>query len=207
MTRFLNVIGFILLVASIFVFGLKGMAAEMAIAVAASGVFLAFANLDKFSEFKGAGFEAKLREAVDEANATIENLKSVAAPLLITTIDLLAKDGRWGGDSVFDKDHVLYDKLISLQTDIDISDSSLEKAKSQYLNIHAWDMVSDVAADIERGGKERFTVEVRETLGIHSFDEPPDLKNFLSLLGEVELQNGNRKKLEKIKHYYQSYKL
>ncbi|TCS36777.1 hypothetical protein [Reinekea marinisedimentorum] len=207
MTKALNIIGFILLVASIFVFGLKSMAAEMGIAVAASGVFLAFANLDKFSEFKGAGFEAKLREAVDEANATIENLKSVAAPLLTTTIDLLAKDGRLCGDSAFDKNHALYDKLIALQADIDISDFSLEKAQSQYLNIHAWDMISDLASDIERAGKEKFTVEVRETLGSHSFDEPPSLEKFLSLLDEVELQDKEGQKLERIRQYYQTYKL
>ena len=206
MTKVLNITGFILLVASIFVFGLKGMAAEMGIAVAASGVFLAFANLDKFSEFKGAGFEAKLREAVDEANATIENLKSVAAPLLTTTIDLLAKDGRWA-EIRPSKNHALYDKLIALQADIGISDCSLEKAKSQYLSIHAWDMVSDLASDIERAGKEKFSVEVRKELGSHSFDEPPSLEKFLALLGEVELQDEEGRKLERIRQYYQRYKL
>jgi hypothetical protein len=57
--------------------------------------------------------------------------------------------------------------LIALQADIDISDGSLEKAKAQYLNIHAWDMISDLASGIERAGKESFTVEVREKLGSH----------------------------------------
>ena len=52
MSIFLNTVGFIVLIVSVFVFGLKGMAAEMGIAVAASGIFLAFSNLDKFSEFK-----------------------------------------------------------------------------------------------------------------------------------------------------------
>lgn len=207
MTKVLNIIGFTLLTTSIFIFGLKGMAAEMGIAVAASGLFLAFANLDKFSEFKGAGFEAKLREAVNEANATIENLKSVAAPLLTTTIDLLAKDGRFGEDSAFNKNHDLYNKLVSLQADIGISDNSLEKAKSQYLNIHAWDMVSDLASGIELSGKERFTVALREVLGSHSFDKPPSLENFLQLLGDVELQDGERQRLEEIKQYYQIYQI
>jgi len=91
----LNYIGFGLLVVSIFLFGLKGMVAEMGIAVAASAVFLAFANLDKFSKFKGAGFEAELRSVVNEANATVEHLKSVATPLLVTSVDLMTKDGRW----------------------------------------------------------------------------------------------------------------
>jgi len=207
MIKFLNIIGFTLLIVSIFVFGLKGMAAEMGIAVAASGVFLAFANLDKFSEFKGAGFEAKLRQAVDEANATIENLKSVAAPLLTTTIDLLAKNGRFEGGSACNKSHELYNKLMSLQTEIDISDNALEKAKTQYLNIHAWDMISDLAADIERSGQEKFTMVLREQVGSHSFDTTPSLDVFLSLLSKVKLEDKESQKLEQIKHYYQNYKL
>ena len=52
MEKFTNIIGFILLITSIFVFGLKGMSVEMGIAVAASSIFLAFANLHKFSKFK-----------------------------------------------------------------------------------------------------------------------------------------------------------
>ncbi|OAM96724.1 hypothetical protein AZ468_23840 (plasmid) [Vibrio europaeus] len=80
----------------------------MGIAVVASSIFLAFANLDKFSKFKGAGFEAELKSVVDEANSSIENLKAVTTPLLITSLDLISKDGRWSDGGGFYKTHDLY---------------------------------------------------------------------------------------------------
>jgi|TARA_Y100001956_G_scaffold73371_1_gene79530 hypothetical protein len=204
---FKNFLGLALLIASIFVFGLKGMSVEMGIAVAGSCVFLAFANLDQFAEFKGAGFEAKLKQAVTEANATIENLKSVAAPLLITTIDLLAKEGRWGGGGKTNNRDALFDKLVSLQDEIGISDQDLEIAKAQYLNIHAWDKVSDLVSSVERSGRERFSVEVKDQLGSHSYDAPPDLERLLKLIDEDSLSPSELEKLNEIKEFYRRNKL
>ncbi|MCU8356817.1 hypothetical protein M2G48_20800 [Vibrio vulnificus] len=88
MALIINIVGFVFMLVSVFLFGLKGMTAEMGIAVAASCVFLAFANLDKFTKFKGAGFEAELREAVSEANATINELKELAKPLIRTNFEI-----------------------------------------------------------------------------------------------------------------------
>ena len=206
MSIFLNIVGFIVLIVSVFVFGLKGMAAEMGIAVAASGIFLAFANLDKFSEFKGAGFEAKLREAVDEANATIENLKEVASPLIKTNLFALAKAGRISDDA-FDKSHDLFDQLAELQSKIGLDGQDLEKSKASYLNIHAWDMVSELSGNIERAGNERFSVTSHETMGSHNFEVAPDLRKFNKLLSSVVLDEVSQNQYEALKDYYAKYQL
>ncbi len=206
MNIFLNIVGFIVLIVSVFLFGLKGMAAEMGIAVAASGVFLAFANLDKFSEFKGAGFEAKLREVVDEANATIENLKEVAKPLIKTNLFALAKAGRFS-DGAFNKSHDVYDQLAELQSKIGLDGQDLEKSKASYLNIHAWDMVSELSGNIERAGNERFSVTSREAMGTHSFEVAPDLKKFNELVSGVELDEVSQNQFETLKNYYAKYQL
>jgi hypothetical protein len=207
MSIFLNIVGFILLIASVFVFGLKGMAAEMGIAVAASGIFLAFANLDKFSEFKGAGFEAKLREAVDEANATIENLKEVARPLIITNLFVLAKAGRFS-EGAFNKTHDVFDQLAELQSEIGLLNSQdLESSKSSYLNINAWDMVSELSGSIERAGNESFSVKSRETMGTHSFEVAPEIQKFNELVSDIELCGISQKQYEALKNYYAKYEL
>lgn len=208
MNDFKNIIGFLLLIISVFVFGLKGMAVEMGIAVAASGVFLAFVNLEKFSKFKGAGFEAELKQVVLEANVTIDNLKAVAIPLLATNIDLLANDGRWGGSDIgFDKNHELYDQLVSLQENIGISDELLESIKMKYINIHAWDMIGDLAERIEKAGNEKFALTVRNAVGQHEFNKTPDIQVLDKLLATIEIKNDDKIKFEVIQNYYKKYGL
>jgi len=206
MNGFSNIVGFILLIASVFVFGLKGMAAEMGIAVAASGIFLAFANLDKFSEFKGAGFEAKLKEAVNEANATIENLKEVAKPLIKTNLFALAKSGRFS-EGAFNKSHDVYDQLSELQDKIGLEGQDLENSKSSYLNIHAWDMVSELSGNIERSGNEKFSITSSEAMGTHSFEVAPDINKFNELVSGLELNEVSKRQYEALKSYYAKYKL
>jgi hypothetical protein len=67
---------------------------EMAIAAGAIGVALFFANIDKFSRFKGGGIEAELRTAVGEAYAAIEQLKELGISLSSPIVDELAISGR-----------------------------------------------------------------------------------------------------------------
>jgi len=71
---------------------------EMGIAVAAIGLALFFSNIDKFSRFKGtfkgAGLEAELKTAVDEAYAAIEQLKDLGLSLSGPIVDELAISGR-----------------------------------------------------------------------------------------------------------------
>ncbi|ENM5776423.1 hypothetical protein V4V55_003905 [Vibrio mimicus] len=203
----LNIVGCLLLIVSVFLFGLKGMATEMGIAVAASAVFLAFANLDKFSKFKGAGFEAELREVVTEANATIEHLKSVTTPLLITSIDLMTKDGRWSDGDGINKCHDQFDKLVSLESEIGVTDSALDLAKQKYIRIHAWDMISELAKNIERAGEAKFTTLTASKVGRHSFDKTPDLTVFKELLVSIELDSKLQEQLKKVENYYFKYKL
>ena len=76
------------------IFGFMGRPAEMALAAATGLLLFAAVNLEKFESFKGAGFEAKLREAVNEAYATIERLQDVAAALAEPIVLSIAMQGR-----------------------------------------------------------------------------------------------------------------
>jgi hypothetical protein len=76
------------------VFGFLKKPKEMIIAVAAIGLALFFANIEKFERFKGAGFEAELRTAVDDAYAAIEQLRELGLALSGPIVDELAVSGR-----------------------------------------------------------------------------------------------------------------
>lgn len=201
-----NIIGFSLLIVSVFLFGLKGMAVEMGIAVAASGIFLAFSNLEKFSKFKGAGFEAELKEAVNEANATIEQLKEVAAPLLITSLELLASNGRWGDDDS-NKGHKLFDRLFTLQEKIGLTSKEIKETTNHYLYIHAWDLFSNIAGTIEKDGNTEFTIKFNESIGTHSYDEKPSMTKLEELVSDIHLTDKAKEQLYAIEQYYKKYKL
>jgi len=58
-------------------FGLNSMPIEMGEMIVTSSVFLAFLNLEKFKEFRGAGFVAKLKNATEEAKVTQADLEEV----------------------------------------------------------------------------------------------------------------------------------
>src|SRR5437762_11794238 len=67
---------------------------EMGVTVGAIGISLFFANMDKFTSFKGGGIEAKLRTAVNDAYAAIEQLKELGISLSSPIVDELAISGR-----------------------------------------------------------------------------------------------------------------
>jgi len=62
----------------------------MFLAVGAISVALCFANIDKFTRFKGPGIEADLRTAVNEAYAAIEQLKELGLSLSSQIVDELS---------------------------------------------------------------------------------------------------------------------
>src|SRR5688572_24537628 len=66
---------------------------EMGAATAAVGLALAFANLDKIKSFKGAGFEAEMKEAVTKAYAAIDQLKDLGLSVSAPIVDELAVSG------------------------------------------------------------------------------------------------------------------
>jgi len=78
-------------------FGYLDKLGAMTLSVVTGAIGMAFANLDKFSKIKGAGFEGELRKAVDEAYATIASVREISAELTRSILGIIAGEGRWGG--------------------------------------------------------------------------------------------------------------
>ncbi len=79
------------------IFGYLGKPTEMGLAAITSCLLFVFLNLEQFQSFKGAGFEATMREVdkvVNEAYATIEKLQDVAAALAEPIVVSITMEGR-----------------------------------------------------------------------------------------------------------------
>lgn len=112
-------------------FGVLGKPTEMGIIVVAGAIGLAFLNIDKIQRFKGAGFEAEMKRAVEEANATIEQLREVAttsAEAILT--DLMA--GNFMDGTTLEKRLELHDQLIKNLEAIGASDKQVRKADEMW---------------------------------------------------------------------------
>ncbi len=201
-----NVIGFAFLMSSVFIFGLLGKPTEMGIAVAAGFVYLAFANLEKFAEFKGAGFEAKLRNVVTEATLTLQNLKDVAGPLIDTNLRTIAEANRIVGSS-FERSHDMFDKMLDLQEKLSLSSREVEAAKALYLTVFAWDMTHELAREIEGSCEKGFLERYTKGLGQKNREKAPDKAVLFKMLSEVELTDSCKKKVDILRAYYTKYRL
>ena len=114
-------------------FGLKAMPTEMGIIVVAGAIFLSFLHIDKIQRFKGAGFEAEMRQAVEEANATVHQLRDVATTSTKATLTTLMASsfGFQNGMNLSSKLD-LHDKLISDLKKIGASEQQIEHADEMW---------------------------------------------------------------------------
>lgn len=94
MNKIVNGVLIVILVVIPTTFGFLNMPTQMGLSIAGCSLALAFANLDKFARFKGAGFEAELKEAVDKAYAAVVELKDLGLALTTPIIDTMTVSDR-----------------------------------------------------------------------------------------------------------------
>ncbi|MGV1098718.1 hypothetical protein ACUUL3_04825 [Thiovibrio sp. JS02] len=128
---FTTIIGSIITLGLAVLFGLKGMPTEMGIIVAAGAICLSFLNIDKIERFKGAGFEAEMKKAVAEANATVEQLREVAATSAKAILtDLMA--GNFMDGMTLEKRLELHDQVIASLKGIGASENQIRNADEMW---------------------------------------------------------------------------
>jgi hypothetical protein len=133
------------------ILGLLGKPTEMCIFVVADGIGLAFANIDKIQRFKGAGFEAEMRKAVEEAYATTESLKAIAKPLILSTLSNLIYAGRWGGMNS-DKKHAIKKEMDQLASSMGIFNQIIRAESEKFFAWHAIDHINHLQNAINKAG-------------------------------------------------------
>jgi len=140
----------ITMIAGALLFGLKGMAVEMGLFVAACGVALAFANIDKIQRFKGAGFEAEMKKAVEDAYATVELLKSIAKPLILSILSNLIYANRFGGGMKKEQQHKLKDDMDHLAKLIGVFDNEVQSESEKFFAWNAIDIIQRLESVVQK---------------------------------------------------------
>ncbi|MGG1015034.1 hypothetical protein KFF76_09850 [Bacillus subtilis] len=138
----------ILIMVPTLIFGFMGKPTEMGIATVTGAVASAFINLEKFSSFKGAGFEAELRKVenvVSEAYATLNNLKQVAKPLLEVSLQTLFYSNTMLGLSPERKDEYKQ-QILKIKDELEIDDGSLAYVAKKISRLNAINLFEEFNA-------------------------------------------------------------
>jgi hypothetical protein len=189
------------------VFGFMGKPTEMGIAIAAGAVAAAFINIDKIQEFKGAGFEAKMKIVVADIYATTENLKQISKPLISSILINLTYGDRIGGAGPIIK-HKIRDDLLKLAESLDVSDTEIQESVITFTRYLTWDHLNHFVNLLDS----TIPIEIKNKLYAlknHMSDEFPDEKVIKTILGDslVLLQEKNIEYLNDYTYYKTNKKL
>lgn len=194
------------------IFGFIGKPTEMGLAIVAGSLTIAFVNIDKIESFKSGVFEAKMKEmkkVVDEAYATIDNLKEISIPLIISTLNTITYLGRLGGIGLSQK-HNLKNDIEGLIKKFDIKDEKVKDILEDFYKQHTWDMFQYFTSEF-LGGKSDMN-EKNEKLNL-MFDRKstnyPSKEDILKALNvnENNLIEIEKEKLEDYLYYRANRKL
>lgn len=123
----------IIMVSLAMVLGLLGKPTEMGLIIAACSISIAFLNLDRIQKFKGAGFEAEMRQAVEEAHATVEQLRTLAATSTESTLTTLMSGNFFDGTTLANRLDI-HDKLVGCLHQLGVPVKQIEEARHMWKN-------------------------------------------------------------------------
>lgn len=152
------IISVLLIMMPTLIFGYFDKTAAMTISLFAGFASAVMINIDKFESFKAGQIEAKMNKAVeiiDEANATIDQLKSVTTPLLNSNLSLLLYNGVFDGMDTRDKEKTLNELLEIMRViniDSDYTSDIIKRTKNSIANFY----FSDIRWVMSREGREKF---------------------------------------------------
>lgn len=109
------------------ILGVLGKPTEMGLIVIAGAISIAFLNIDRIQKFKGAGFEAEMRQAVEQAHATVEQLRTLAAASAESTLTTLMADNFFDGTTLSTRLD-LHNRLIRSLEEIGVPQPKIDEA-------------------------------------------------------------------------------
>jgi len=204
----------ILIIGPALLFGFQGKPTEMGLAIVAGAVASAFLNMDKLQRFKGAGFEAEMKaevkQVVDKVHATLDNLRDVTRPLLISTLETLINQGRFGSINANTKHQLLADVLKTADSLQICSEEPLIELKERFYRYHTWDHYSLFVNNIDIINKD---AEHKLKDFIHrdtyKYSNFPTRELISNILGEelVKLDDKSKNHLEDYLYYLNNHSL
>jgi DNA-directed RNA polymerase subunit F len=197
MRDYRNILSLFVIVVPGLYFGIIGKPTEMGLAVVAGAIAASFINIDKIQRFKGAGFEAEMKKAVEEAYATVENLKELGKPLIISILVNITHFGRLGSIDPLKK-HKIAEDLKQISKVLSLDDKELTEAINTFHRYHTWDLISSLIDEVRQS---KFKQEIQTKLvEIRNYDSNnfPTKENLYEIFDGIEL---SEKIEEMIKDY------
>lgn len=121
----------IIMVALATMFGLLGKPTEMSLIILAGAIAISFLNIDRIQKFKGAGFEAEMKQAVEQVHATVDQLRTLAAASAESTLTSLMADNFFDGTTLNTRLD-LHDRLIQSLKEIGVSSERIEDVDEKW---------------------------------------------------------------------------
>lgn len=147
-----SIISISLIMIPVIIFGALGMSVEMTIVLFAGFASAVLMNIDKFKSFKAGKLEAKLREAdkvIEDAHATIGQLKEVAEPLLNTNLVSLIYDGYFDGMDIEDK-LIVFEDLYKIENNLNLKSDTTSELMNKAKKAIAHHLFRDIGSAINR---------------------------------------------------------
>jgi hypothetical protein len=140
----MKIVNILIIVIPGLIFGLLDKPTEMGLAIVAGAIAAAFLNLEKIQRFKGAGFEAEMKaevqQVVNEAYATMDKLREIAKPLIITCLNTMTVQGRFFSNSEVPVKVELQSEIKKAINSLSINDQNVSEALNKFHRYHTWDI-------------------------------------------------------------------
>mgnify|MGYP000066253256 CR=1 FL=1 len=131
-----GIVGVVAAIAAV-VIGILGMPEVMLVSALLAFILILAANADRISRLKASatGFEAETRAIIDQARATLDELRIVLKIAVQGNLMLVMRAGRWGGFSVDEKEKIHIASLAAL------NQLGVPKAEQEAM-FHDWHIVN-----------------------------------------------------------------
>lgn len=199
---------FIIIIMPALIFGVMGKTVEMGLMIVASSICCAFFNIEKFVSFKGAGFEAKLKDTINDAYATINTLKEMSKPLILSTLNQINWSGRAGGLNHKEKQNLKND-IEKVIDEFKIEDNKIGKALDEFYGFIIFDFYIELVEEICK----RPEIKEEQSAKLMKFYDRkgqwPLKENILDIanIKDTELTITEQKKLKDYVYYLENHKL
>jgi hypothetical protein len=192
----------LLILGSALPFGYLGRPTEMGLGLLVGGIAAAFVNIDKIQRVKGAGFEAVMRKAVEEAYATTEALRQVASPFLQSTLHIMTLSGRLGQMNTRQV-HSFRDELQRLASKLNIADDpGVRSATELFSRYHTWDQFTEFRNPLNHLVSEETLKRLGEMVNYDSSAYPSRLEIEAALGNEIDkLRVEDKERMEDYIYY------
>lgn len=173
------------------IFGIMGKTVEMSIMIIAGSIVCVFMQIEKFKMFKGGGFEAQLKEAVDKAYATVDMVNAATGYTVYSLVKLMTYEDRLANISEEEKTELI-SNLEKLTIDCDISQREyIGHAINEFKYLYGWDryfnfinLFRQCSAEIYNKLHELSVKKDKFTKQDFSFKDWPTQKEISEILGD-----------------------